>query len=69
MKTLDVQVWRGDKSGSFEQFEAPAQENQTVLDVVTWIQRNADPSLSYRFACRVGTVSYTHLTLPTILRV
>ncbi|MEM7565415.1 MAG: 2Fe-2S iron-sulfur cluster-binding protein, partial [Pseudomonadota bacterium] len=27
---------------------------QTILDVVTWIQRHADASLSYRFACRVG---------------
>lgn len=25
-----------------------------MLDVVSWIQQNADPSLSYRFACRVG---------------
>lgn len=25
-----------------------------MLDVVTWIQRHADASLSYRFACRVG---------------
>ncbi|MEP5154601.1 2Fe-2S iron-sulfur cluster-binding protein, partial [Planktotalea sp.] len=26
----------------------------TVLDVVSWVQQNADPTLSYRFACRVG---------------
>jgi len=25
-----------------------------VLDVVTYVQRNLDPTLSYRFACRVG---------------
>ena len=35
-------------------FAVPAYENQTVLDVVSWIQQNADPTLSYRFACRVG---------------
>jgi fumarate reductase iron-sulfur subunit len=35
-------------------FEVPAYENQTVLDVVSWIQQNADPTLTYRFACRVG---------------
>lgn len=29
-------------------------ESQTILDVVTWIQQNSDPTLSYRFACRVG---------------
>ena len=32
----------------------PSLESQTILDVVTWIQRNADPKLTYRFACRVG---------------
>lgn len=28
--------------------------NQTVLDVVTEVQRTHEPSLAYRFACRVG---------------
>ncbi len=32
----------------------PAQESQTILDVVAWIQQNEDPTLAYRFACRVG---------------
>jgi fumarate reductase iron-sulfur subunit len=35
-------------------FDVPAFESQTVLDVVSWIQQNADPTLTYRFACRVG---------------
>lgn len=35
-------------------FDVPAYENQTVLDVVSWVQQHADPTLSYRFACRVG---------------
>lgn len=35
-------------------FEVPAHDNQTVLDVVSWVQQNVDPTLSYRFACRVG---------------
>ncbi len=52
---MSVKVWRGDKSsGSYQTFEVPRQENQTVLDVVTWIQQTQDPNLSYRFACRVG---------------
>ena len=50
---LEVQVWRDDESDYFEHFKAPSQENKAVLDVATWIQRHADPSLSYRFACRV----------------
>jgi len=32
----------------------PREANQTVLDVVTYIQRALDPTLAYRFACRVG---------------
>jgi len=51
---LIVQVWRGDKDGAFQTFEVPARPNQTVLDVVTEIQRTQDETLSYRFACRVG---------------
>ena len=52
---LKVSVWRGDASGgAYQDFQVPAQESQTVLDVVSWIQQNTDPTLSYRFACRVG---------------
>ena len=52
---LEVSVWRsaGD-GGAFQVFRVPAQDSQTVLDVVVWIQQNEDPTLSYRFACRVG---------------
>jgi fumarate reductase iron-sulfur subunit len=41
-------------AGKQDVFEVPAYESQTVLDVVSWIQQNSDPTLSYRFACRVG---------------
>ena len=53
---LDVLIWRqSDKEdGAFQHFHVPKFENQTILDIVTWIQHNLDPSLSYRFACRVG---------------
>jgi len=52
---MEVSVWRGDASGgAFQNFRVPARESQTVLDVVAWIQQNADATLSYRFACRVG---------------
>ena len=54
-KILDISVWRGDCSGGkFEGFQVPHQESQTILDVVVWIQQNIDPSLAYRYACRVG---------------
>ena len=53
--SLSVEVWRGAADdGRFETFDVPQQPSQTVLDVVTWIQRHADASLAYRFACRVG---------------
>ena len=51
---LRVAVWRGDAGGRYEAFEVPRRPSQTVLDVVTYIQRHLDPTLSYRFACRVG---------------
>jgi len=52
--TLGVDIWRGTKDGAYEHFEVPARANQTVLDVVTYIQRHLDAALAYRFACRVG---------------
>jgi len=61
--TLDVEIWRGGEDGAFQSFEAPARANQTVLDVVTWVQRNADPTLAYRFACRVGMCGSCAMTV------
>jgi len=51
---MSVSVWRGGDDGVFERFDVPRQASQTVLDVVVWIQQNADPSLAFRYACRVG---------------
>lgn len=51
---LRVRVWRGAEEGEYRIYEVPRQASQTVLDVVTHIQRNLDPTLAYRFACRVG---------------
>ena len=51
---LKVKVWRGAEQGEFVEYLVPRNSNQTVLDVVTYIQRKLDPTLSYRFACRVG---------------
>lgn len=53
--SIEVSVWRGNADGgAFQDFSVPAQESQTVLDVVSWIQQRAEPTLTYRFACRVG---------------
>lgn len=51
---LNVKIWRGSIHGKFESYEVPRLASQTVLDVVTYVQRSIDASLSYRFSCRVG---------------
>ena len=53
---MTVTVQRGGPDVPLHQqsFHVPVYENQTVLDVVSWVQQNVDPTLSYRFACRVG---------------
>ena len=60
---LDVQVWRGGDAGEFVAYEVPSSTNQTVLDVVTWIQRHLEPALAYRFACRVGVCGSCAMTV------
>ncbi len=55
MEYLSVSIWRGNaRGGSLQGYQVPRQESQTILDVITWIQREHDPNLSYRYACRVG---------------
>ncbi len=63
MNVLRVSVWRGGEAGRFQEFEVPRLESQTVLDVVTYIQRRLDPSLAYRFACRVGMCGSCAMTV------
>jgi len=53
-QSLSVEVWRGTAEGAFQNFQVPRRAHQTILDVVTQIQREQDATLSYRFACRVG---------------
>jgi fumarate reductase iron-sulfur subunit len=60
---LSVSLWRGAASGRYETYSVPLRESQTVLDVVTWVQRNLDPSLAYRFACRVGMCGSCAMTV------
>ena len=56
-------MWRGREEGQFEVHDVPAGENQTILDVVTWIQRHKVPALAYRFACRVGVCGSCAMTV------
>ncbi|WP_088280107.1 succinate dehydrogenase/fumarate reductase iron-sulfur subunit [Ideonella sp. A 288] len=61
--TLSVSLWRGRGEGAFSHYEVPRQASQTVLDVVTHIQRHLEPDLSYRFACRVGMCGSCAMTV------
>src|SRR5206468_3955948 len=63
MSTLAVSVWRGGSDGRFQTFMVPRLDAQTVLDVVTHIQRRLDPTLAYRFACRVGMCGSCAMTV------
>ena len=60
---LKVSVWRGQSSGKFYNYKVPREKIQMVLDVVTYIQRKLDPTLSYRFSCRVGVCGSCAMTI------
>jgi fumarate reductase iron-sulfur subunit len=61
---LTVSVWRGDgETGRYVEYKVPRMESQTVLDVVTYIQRRIDQTLSYRYACRVGMCGSCAMTV------
>jgi fumarate reductase iron-sulfur subunit len=66
--TLAVSVWRGGAEGKLVTYDVPARASQTVLDIVTYIQRRLDPTLSYRFACRVGMCGSCAMTVNGIAR-
>ena len=61
--TLALDIWRGDARGRFERYDVPRRASQTVLDVVTYVQRHVDPSLAYRYACRVGMCGSCAMTV------
>ena len=63
MSTLEVKVWRGGAGGGYRRYAVPREDSQTVLDVVTHIQRRLDPTLAYRFACRVGMCGSCAMTV------
>ena len=64
---LEVAIWRGgnprDNKGAFRSYRVPRRADQTVLDVVTWVQRHLEPALAYRFACRVGMCGSCAMTV------
>lgn len=65
---LKVRIWRGKAQGQFQTYEVPRLPSQTVLDVVTFVQRKIDPALSYRFSCRVGMCGSCAMTVNGVAR-
>jgi len=61
--TLSVRIWRGGADGALRDYAVPRRDSQTVLDVVTHVQRHLDPSLAYRYACRVGMCGSCAMTV------
>jgi fumarate reductase iron-sulfur subunit len=66
--SLRVSVWRGTEQGNYVEYEVPRQKSQTVLDVVTYIQRKLDSTLAYRYACRVGMCGSCAMTVNGVPR-
>jgi fumarate reductase iron-sulfur subunit len=64
---LKVSVWRSG-AAAFQEFDVPRHPSQTVLDVVTHIQRALDPTLAYRYACRVGMCGSCAMTVNGVPR-
>ncbi|MSP67396.1 MAG: succinate dehydrogenase/fumarate reductase iron-sulfur subunit [Alphaproteobacteria bacterium] len=65
---LTVSVWRGAAAGRYVDYQVPHRTSQTVLDIVTYIQRRLDPTLSYRFSCRVGVCGSCAMTVNGVPR-
>ncbi len=53
-QSIKVSIWRGAQNGRYQNYDVPQRNNQTVLDLVSWLQRHVVPDLAYRFSCRVG---------------
>src|SRR3954471_13226110 len=67
-ETLHASIWRGGTNGSFQSYRVPRHPSQTVLDVVTHVQRRLDSTLAYRFACRVGMCGSCAMTVNGVPR-
>ena len=63
MLEIEVRIWRGGADGRFVAYAVPRRPSQTVLDVVTHVQRHIDSTLAYRFACRVGMCGTCAMTV------
>ncbi len=57
-KLITVKIWRfNPKNGEtprYDNFKVELEERMNVLDVISKIQNTQDPSLAFRYSCRVG---------------
>lgn len=58
MQSITLRVFRcdpaGEESGRYDRFQVPVGDHTTVLDALAWVQTTHDPTLAFRYACRVG---------------
>jgi succinate dehydrogenase/fumarate reductase iron-sulfur protein len=56
--TISVAVLRqhpkGQETCRWDSYQVPVFDNMRVLDALFWVQQNLDPTLAFRWACRVG---------------
>ena len=52
--TLRVFRWTADEAERLDEYRVTAAADTTVLDALVAIQRSQDPTLAFRYACRVG---------------
>ena len=52
--TLRVFRWTADQAERVDEYQVTAAADTTVLDALVEIQRTQDPTLAFRYACRVG---------------
>ena len=52
--TLRVFRWSSDEAERFAEYRVAAAADTTVLDALVEVQRTQDPTLAFRYACRVG---------------
>ena len=53
--SVTLEIARSGSGGGQERFDVPVPSTHArVLDALSWARENEDPSLGFRFACRVG---------------
>jgi len=54
-KAIRVKIFRGSNGkGHHEDYEIPYHEGMSVLEVLDYIYKNHDSSLSFYYSCRIG---------------